>query len=179
VYSTQDPSTPVLGLKVNDISYGPVSASDVTIAPPANAKVVDVPLPAKQSTSTTTTKAAPVTGLSNVQSHVSFTIAAPATVDGLPQRQVRLVDWKGEKAALVTYGQGLGGIAVLERPAGVAPPSSSPLAQLPTVSVAGVSGHELTTPLGTVLTFTKGGVNFTVAGSVTQMAAETAAGEIS
>ena len=179
VYSTQDPSTPVLGLKVNDISYGPVSASDVTIAPPANAKVVDVPLPAKQSTSTTTTKAAPVTGLSNVQSQVSFTIAAPATVDGLPQRQVRLVDWKGEKAALVTYGQGLGGIAVLERPAGVATPSSSPLAQLPTVSVAGVSGHELTTPLGTVVTFTKGGVNFTVAGSVTQMAAETAAGELS
>jgi outer membrane lipoprotein-sorting protein len=179
VYSTQDPSTPVLGLKVNDISYGPVSASDVTIAPPANAKVVDVPLPAKQSTSTTTTKAAPVTGLSSVQSQVSFTIAAPATVDGLPQRQVRLVDWKGEKAALVTYGQGLGGIAVLERPAGVATPSSSPLAQLPTVSVAGVSGHELTTPLGTVVTFTKGGVNFTVAGSVTQMAAETAAGELS
>jgi outer membrane lipoprotein-sorting protein len=179
VYSTQDPSTPVLGLKVNDISYGSVSASDVTIAPPANAKVVDVPLPAKQSTSTTTTKTAPVTGLSNVQSQVSFTIAAPAIVDGLPQRQVRLVDWKGEKAAVVTYGQGLGGIAVLERPAAAASPSSSPLAQLPTVSVAGVSGHELTTPLGTVVTFTKGGVNFTVAGSVTQMAAETAAGELS
>ncbi len=179
VYSTQDPSTPVLGLKVNDISYGPVSASDVTIAPPANAKVVDVPLPAKQSTSTTPTKTPPVTGLPNVQSQVSFTIAAPATVDGLPQRQVRLVDWKGEKAALVTYGQGLGGIAVLERPAGGATPASSPLAQLPTVSVAGVSGHELTTPLGTVVTFTKGGVNFTVAGSVTQMAAETAAGELS
>jgi outer membrane lipoprotein-sorting protein len=179
VYSTQDPSTPVLGLKVNDISFGPVSASDVTIAPPANAKVVDVPLPAKQSTSTTTTKQAPVTGLSDVQSQVSFTIAAPATVDGLPQRQVRLVDWKGEKAALVTYGQGLGGIAVLERPAGAAIPASSPLAQLPTVSVAGVTGHELSTPLGTVVTFTKGGVDFIVAGSVTQVAAQTAAGELS
>lgn len=177
VYSTQDPSTPVLGLKVNDISFGPVSASDITIAPPANAKVVDVPLPAKQSTSTT--KQAPVTGLSRVQSQVSFTIAAPATVDGLPQRQVRLVDWKGEKAALVTYGQGLGGIAVLERPAGAATPVNSPLAQLPTVSVAGVTGHELSTPLGTVVTFTKGGVDFIVAGSVTQVAAQTAAGELS
>jgi len=178
VYSTQDPSTPVLGLQVKDISYGPVSSSDVTIAPPANAKVVDVPLPAKQST-TTTTKQAPVTGLSNVQAQVSFTIAAPATVDGLPQRQVRLVDWKGEKAALVTFGQGLGGIAVLERPAGTATPASSPLGQLPTVSVAGVSGHELATPLGTVVTFTKNGVDFVVAGSVTQMAAQTAAGELS
>ena len=178
VYSTQDPSTPVLGLTVNDISYGPVAAGDVAISPPANATVVNVPLPAKQTTPSTT-KQAPVTGLSNVQAQVGFTIAAPASVDGLPQQQVRLVDWKGEKAALVAYGKGLGGIAVLERPAGTAAPSGSPLSQLPTVSVAGVSGHELATPLGTVVSFTKGGVNYTVAGSVTQMAAQTAAGELS
>ena len=57
----------------------------------------------------------------------------------------------------MTYGQGLGGIAVLERPAGTsAPTGSSPLSQLPTVTVAGVQGHELSTPLGTVVTFTKG-----------------------
>jgi outer membrane lipoprotein-sorting protein len=177
VYSTTDPSTPVLALTVVDISYGPVDASALQISPPSDAKVVDVPLPA-QSTSTSTTTT-PVTGLSDVQAQVGFTIAAPATVDGLPQRQVRLVDWKGEKSALVTYGQGLGGIAVLERPAGTATPSSSPLSQLPTVSVAGVSGHELATPLGTVVTFTKNGVDFVVAGSVTQMAAQTAAGELS
>jgi len=179
VYSTQDPSTPVLALTVNDISYGAVDPSDVTITPPANAKVVDVPLPAKQSGSSTT-KQAPVTGLAAVQAQVSFPIAAPASVDSLPLHQVRLVDWKGEKGALVTYGQGLGGIAVLERPAGTsAPTGASPLSQLPTVTVAGVQGHELSTPLGTLVTFTKGSVSYVVAGSVTQIAAQTAAGELS
>jgi outer membrane lipoprotein-sorting protein len=179
IYSTQDPSTPVLGLTVNDISYGAVDAADVTITPPANAKVVDVPLPAKQSGSSTTTQT-PVTGLAAVQAQVSFPIAAPASVDGLPLHEVRLVDWKGEKGALATYGKGLGGIAVLERPAGTsAPTGSSPLSQLPTVTVAGVQGHELTTPLGTVVTFTKGTVDYVVAGSVTQIAAQTAAGELS
>jgi outer membrane lipoprotein-sorting protein len=178
VYSTQDPSTPVLGLTVNDISYGPVDPSDVTITPPANAKVVDVPLPAKQSTSSTATHT-PVTGLSSVQAQVSFPIAAPAAVDDLPLHAVRLVDWQGTKGALVTYGMGLGGIAVLERPAGSSAASGSTISQLPTVTVAGVQGHELSTPLGTVVTFSKGGVDYVVAGSVTQIAAETAAGELS
>jgi len=178
VYSTQDPSTPVLGLTVNDISYGAVEPSDVTITPPAGAKVVDVPLPAKQSSSSTTTQT-PVTGLSSVQAQVSFTIAAPASVDGLPLHEVRLVDWKGTKGALVTYGMGLGGIAVLERPAGSSAATGSTISQLPSVTVAGVQGHELSTPLGTVVTFSKGGVDYVVAGSVTQIAAETAAGELS
>jgi outer membrane lipoprotein-sorting protein len=178
VYSTTDPSTPVLALRVNDISYGPVDASALQISPPANAKVVDVPLPPKSTKSSTTTKTAPVTGLAAVQSQVAFTIKAPATVDGLPQHQVRLVDWKGQKAALVLYGQGLGGIAVLERATTTSPPNAT-ITQLPTVKVAGVSGHELATPLGTVVAFTKGGVNFIVAGSVSQLAAETAAGALS
>ena len=178
VYSTQDPSTPVLGLTVNDISYGAVEPSDVTITPPAGAKVVDVPLPAKQSSSSTTTQT-PVTGLSSVQAQVSFTIAAPASVDGLPLHEVRLVDWKGTKGALVTYGMGLGGIAVLERPAGSSAATGSTISQLPSVTVAGVQGHELSTPLGTVVTFSKGGVDYVVAGSVTQIAAQTAAGELS
>jgi hypothetical protein len=177
VYSTTDPTSPVLALKVNDIAYGPVDASALHVTTPADAKVVNVPLPAKGS-STTRTKTAPVTGLSAVQAQVGFTISAPATVDNLPQREVRLVDWKGEKAALVTYGQGLGGIAVLERPAG-ASSATSPLGQLPTVTVAGVSGHELATPLGTVVAFTKHGVSYTVVGSVLPLAAETAAGDLS
>jgi hypothetical protein len=179
VYSTTDPSTPVIGLRVDDISFGSVSASAVEIGTPANAKVVDIPLPAKSGTQSTTTKSPAVTGLSAVQHQVSFAIKAPSAVDGLPQREIRLVDWKGEKAALVTYGQGLGGIAVLELPASGTASGSPTIAQLPTVTVDGVSGHELATPLGTVVTFTKDGVNFVVAGSVDQLAAETAAGALS
>jgi hypothetical protein len=179
VYSMTDPSTPVLALRVDDISFGPVTSSDVAIGTPANAKVVDIPLPAKSVTHSTTAKTPPVTGLSAVQVAVSFPIKAPASVDGLPRRGVRLVNWEGEKAALVTYGEGLGGIAVLERPAAGSAATSSTIGQLPTVSVGGVTGHELATPLGTIVTFTTGGVNFVVAGSVDQLAAQTAADALS
>jgi len=177
IYSKTDASTPVLALQLSDITYGPVDASALQISPPATAKVVDVPLPAKSTSSSTTTT--PVTGLAAVQAQVPFTIKAPTLVDDLPLHQVRLVDWKGEKGALVLYGQGLGGIAVLERGATTASSTNSTMSQLPSVSVAGVTGHELATPLGTVVTFTKDGVDFTVAGSVTQMAAEMAAGALS
>jgi hypothetical protein len=46
--------------------------------------------------------------------------------------------------------------------------------RLPSVSINGSTGTELATPLGTVLSFTRGGVDYTVLGSVTPYAAETA-----
>ena len=41
----------------------------------------------------------------------------PSTLVGLPRHGVKLLDWGGKPAALVTYGQSLGGIAVIEQPA--------------------------------------------------------------
>ena len=61
-----------------------------------------------------------VTGVSAVSKAVPFKLAAPATLVGLPRHEVRLVDWKGEKAAVVTYGQDLGGMVVVEQPAAAA-----------------------------------------------------------
>ena len=46
---------------------------------------------------------------------VPFKLSAPAKLAGLPRQDVRLLDWNGHPAALVTYGQNLGGIAVIER----------------------------------------------------------------
>jgi hypothetical protein len=46
---------------------------------------------------------------------------------------------------------------------------------VPTVSINGASAQELATPLGTVLRFTRGGVAYTVIGSVPPTAAELAA----
>ena len=46
-----------------------------------------------------------------------FTLAAPDTLVGLPRTDVRLVSDGEQPAALVTYGKGLGGIAVIERSA--------------------------------------------------------------
>jgi hypothetical protein len=49
------------------------------------------------------------------------------------------------------------------------------LGALPTVSLDGVTAHELATQLGTALTWRKGGVSFVLAGSVPPAAAEAAA----
>ena len=47
--------------------------------------------------------------------------SAPDTLVGLPRKDVKLVDLDGTPGALVTYGQGLGGIAVLQSPAKAQP----------------------------------------------------------
>jgi len=89
------------------------------------------------------------------------------------------VDWKGEKAAVVTYGQGLGGVVVIEQPA---EPAAKPTRgdrrgglQLPKVSINGATGEELDTALATMIRFQRGGVAYTVLGSVPPAAAQAAA----
>ena len=46
---------------------------------------------------------------------------------------------------------------------------------LPTVSINGATGRELATALGTLVRFTRGGVSYTVIGSVPPVAAEAVA----
>jgi hypothetical protein len=188
-------SSPVLELKATNISYGPVSSADLSIKAPAGAKVVQV--------SSTQTGAAAgsakakagrlakkhhaeVTGPAAVQSHLPFTLAAPDKLVGLPRQSVQLLDWGGHPAALATYGQGLGGIAVIEQSASGAQtqPSQSggdgqPGLSLPSISInPTTSGQELATALGTVVRFTSGPVSYTVLGSVPPIAAESAARQL-
>jgi outer membrane lipoprotein-sorting protein len=180
-------STPVLELKATNISFGSVPASTFALTPPAGYKVVKVSTPnpgassAAKSGKTAHAKHAAVTGVSAVASHVPFTLAAPATLDGLPRQETRLLDWGGKPAALVTYGQNLGGIAIIEQTADTTSSqttgagSSNSHLSLPTVSIKGHTGTELATALGTVLHYTSNGVAYTVLGSVPPSAAEQAA----
>src|SRR4051812_29145568 len=113
--------TPVLQLKADHISYGKVAASTFAVSPPADAKVVAVDVPAQPARKQARAKRRPaVTGASAVAKALPFKLAAPAKLVGLPRHEVRLVDWKGEKAAVVSYGRGLGGILVVQRPADAA-----------------------------------------------------------
>jgi hypothetical protein len=179
--------TPVLALAATNISYGQIADSDLNIQPPAGDKVVKVSSAEMHSSAAQTARAARskaqhahVRGVTAVAGHVPFTLAAPKSLAGLPREGVSLLDWAGKPAALVTYGQGLGGIAVIEQDASsqAAAPSTSGSGRgglnLPTVSINGASGQELATPLGTVVRFTRGGVAYTVLGSVAPYAAETA-----
>ena len=49
------------------------------------------------------------------------------------------------------------------------------VSRLPEINIDGVTGSELATALGTVVTFERNGVSYTVAGSVPPLAAENAA----
>jgi outer membrane lipoprotein-sorting protein len=189
IYATGS-SAPVLELKATNISYGPVADSVFAFTPPAGAKVNDVALPGGHS-GTQAPGGAPdhgrVTGKAAVQAALPFTLSAPDTLAGMAFDNVELISSAKHPAALLTYGKGLGGIAVLERaakPGAVAPSSAqqsdassqSLPAQLPQVAVGGgAKATELPTALGTVLSFDRGGVSYVLAGSVTPAVAQAAA----
>jgi hypothetical protein len=153
----QGSSKPVLELAATDISYGSVSSADVTVTPSTGVKTVDFTAPSK-----------PITAGSG---KVDFPVVAPATLVGLPRQDLRAVG-NGE---LVVYGQGLGAIVVVERKADAARGQRGMLAGLPTVSLDGLTGHELATQLGTAIEWTRNGVSFVLAGSLPPAAAESAA----
>ena len=106
------------------------------------------------------------------QAALPFTVSAPDTLVGLPRKSVQLLGGN-DPGALVLYGQGLGGIAVVEHAASQNG-GKDQRSSLPTVTLAGTTGHELATQLGTVLFFDRGGVSFVLAGSMPPAAAETA-----
>src|SRR5262245_23559501 len=160
-------TSPVLELRVTDISFGQVPASSFDVSPAPDAHVVKVAVPSGRPDGDGADRA-PIEGVQAVQRNLPFSLSAPATLSGLARSEVRLVDVDSHPAALVTYGRDLGGIAVLQQAAG----SQDPLnardpggLELPSVSINGAPGRELPTPLGTVVHFDRGNVAFTVAGS--------------
>jgi outer membrane lipoprotein-sorting protein len=170
----QGASTPALALDVTNISFGDVANSDVQVSPPAGANIVDLSSQTQGSGGGTSQTPA-VTGLAAVQAAAPFPVTAPDSLVGLTRRDVRLVGASDSRSAVATYGQGLGAIIVVERASKGSSGTPGPLGALPTVSINGVTGHELSTQLGTVLTWDKGGVTYILAGSVPSSAAEAAA----
>jgi outer membrane lipoprotein-sorting protein len=181
-------SSPVLELKATEVSFGPVAKSDLAISPPAGAKTVDVSPKTEARTHAAGKRARsakPVAGLAAVQRAVHFKVAAPSSLGGLQRSEVRLLGGKKEKnpTVLVTYGRGLGGIAVLQQTAKATSTSRAKPEKrghaggldLPKVSINGASGQQLDTALGTVIRFERGGVSYTVLGSVTPATALAAA----
>jgi outer membrane lipoprotein-sorting protein len=172
--------SPVAELSVTDISFGSVSSSDISIPPPHGAKTVDLNTQQRGDRGKKPVEK-PVTGLSAVQAKLPFKVAAPGALGSRNRSEVKLL---GSGGALVTYGQGPGSIAVIERAAkaGAAAPKPSggegdhrQGLSLPAVSINGATGQELATAIGTVVTFDRGGVSYTVLGSVNSAAALAAA----
>jgi outer membrane lipoprotein-sorting protein len=158
-------SKPVLALEATKISYGPVPTANVDVAPPAGARKVRVPLPAQQKDS------------SSKKDHhdqaeskaAGFPVVAPDTLLGLKRTATHVVH---AKTALIVYGEGLGSIVVAEQKGEGA---NGQLSALPAVQLDGTTGHELPTPLGTILQWRRNGVSYVLAGSIPTATAEAAA----
>ena len=186
---------PVLELKATQISYGAVSRQRLQrFSAPSRRKVVKVS-PGRPSTAPRSQARARREAHAQArrrgdrarprcQAQLPFTLAAPEHARR-PAAAVgaRCSTGAASPAALVTYGQGLGGIAVIEQTAArrsrrarrrAAPVRPRGLS-LPTVSINGATGQELATALGTVVRVHARRVAYTVLGSVPPTAAEAAA----
>ncbi|HET8755512.1 MAG TPA: DUF2092 domain-containing protein [Solirubrobacteraceae bacterium] len=168
VYAQGD-DQPTLELAADDISFGPIDDATLTPALPAGTRVTEIDPPATDAAG----RPVRVRGVEAVGRRLDFELSAPAELAGLPRTGVRLVRMGSENGALSTYGRGLGAIVVLQHKSDT-PPKDDAL-DLPQVNIDGATGTELATPLGTVVTFTRGGVGYVVAGSVPPVAAENAA----
>ena len=155
-------STAAISISVTHIRYGAIPARALSMTPPAGTKIVHVHMPGKNDHPAQQAHMAPAVGAAAVSKAVGFTVAAPKRLAGFPQHQLRAVTIGSHRAALATYGRGLGTVFLLEQRASG---SKSPLSSLPSVSLAGIKAHELDTTLGSVIQWSRGGVTYTIAGS--------------
>jgi outer membrane lipoprotein-sorting protein len=163
-------SDPVLELTATEIDYGPVADSTFLIDPPADARVVDLSLGRGH-------RAGRGRGRHPAR-RLPFTLSAPDTLAGRKRSGVRVLRLKQGNAALVRYGKGLDALAVIEKRARPEQQQSGRRhgrIELPEVTIGDVTGHVLDTPLGSVVTFDRAGVSYTVLGSVPAAVAEAAA----
>ncbi len=101
--------------------------------------------------------------------------SAPDELAGLPLRSCRQASRPDElPGRLLIYGRSFGSVVVLEEPGG-GDPGGGIWGLLPSVAVHGGEGRELVTPLGAVVRFARGGVTYTVLGSLPQAVVEAAA----
>jgi outer membrane lipoprotein-sorting protein len=174
VYSSES-SSPVLELAATGVSFEAVPASTFEISPPAEAKVVNLSPAELKGPHGDATAAV---GTAAVSAAVDFPLAAPQSLAGLPQSEVRAIEMDGHTAALVTYGKGLGGIAVIESKSEAGEEASAKGPEelgLPKVVIGDVKGEELDTALGSALHFSRAGVDYILVGSVPPAAVEAAA----
>jgi outer membrane lipoprotein-sorting protein len=175
IYSS-DSSSPVVQLEATDVSFEAIPESVFDAQPPAGAKVVNIDSEGEMDGEHG--KPREIVGEQAVADAVDFDLVAPDSLAGLPRNEVRAIAVDGKSAALVGYGEGLGGILVIEaksEPGEEPEEAGSPEFELPKVQINGVEGEELDTALGTVLHFSRDGVDYIVLGSVPPAAAEAAA----
>jgi hypothetical protein len=174
---------PVLELRATDIQYGPIDASAFAVQPPAGAKVTDLATGSKDHAKDQHSGAEQRPRLSDV----GFQVVAPDALGDRQRTELHAARFGDEVGAVAVYGTGLDSIVVIERPAAkdTAPAAKAQSGwdhhggnkqvELPATDVNGAKAQVLETPLGSAVEWTRGGVTYVVAGSVTRSVAEAAA----
>ena len=148
---------PLVEFALSNIRYGPVDASVFRLRLPFGMRPVPVRFGGPPSLGAT----------------VSCT--APARLGGLPLQSCREASRSDElPGRLLLYGRSFGSAVVLEQPGG-GDPGGGLWGLLPSVSVSGADGRELVTPLGAVVRFARGGITYTVLGSLPRQVVEAVA----
>jgi hypothetical protein len=150
-------SDPVLELTATEISYGPVATSNFAINPPSDAHVVNVDTGGRHDR--------------RAARKLPFKVSAPKALAGRNRSGVRVHG----RAAFIRYGKDLDGLLVIEKAAKPERQAQGRHVEFPTVDVNGATAKVIDTPLGSVVTFQRGGVQYTVLGSVHADVVETAA----
>src|SRR4051794_32782135 len=176
-------SKPVLKLAATDISYGTVDASALKAPNPPGAKkqAIALPVAGEHGGPRTHRRHSSAAYAERITREVKAAraalgggFAAPKVLAGRKRYVVELKREKGETPkAIVLYGEGLDGIAVLEERAAAG--DRPPLRDLGKATVDGVAGQKLETALGALVTWHDGATRYTLLGSMTGKAAEAAA----
>lgn len=158
---------PVLALEATEIEYGAVPDETFEVPPPTDVTVEDV-----RGHRSRKRHGKHVTGERRVERRLGFDVSAPASLEGRKRRVVALA---GKRAAFVTYGRSLDGIAVIQKRASAEQHDPLDNAQLPAVDIDGAPGQRLSTPLGTVIRFERDGIRYVVIASAEPSVVEAAA----
>jgi hypothetical protein len=155
-------SRPAIALQVSHIHYGSLSAQDTTVHLPAGTAVTPVHLP---------TRGEIRHALKHAHARVHGSVAPlsavpPAVAGGLPRTVARSFSGAKGSGLVAVYGRGLGSVLVIERKASArAAHAGAHDSILPSVRINGTRGAQLTTTLGTVVTFTRSGTEYIVLGA--------------
>lgn len=188
-------SSPVLELRATQISFGSISAGDLNVAIPHGAKIdkIGTTSSGKETNATSAHHRSGLKmaaqGLAAVRAAVPFALDAPASLGNLAQSGVRELTVNGKPAALISYGEHLGTVFVLEQATDANTKRTGPLGlsaaggngggqggiSLPTTNINGASATVVPTALGTIVTFDHNGISYTIAGSVPRSVAEAVA----
>jgi hypothetical protein len=148
---------PLLEFALSDVSYGDVDPGVFRVRLPFGMRPLPIRFGAPPSLGGT------------------VACSAPRSLAGLELRTCRETSRSpGLAGRVLVYGRSLSSVVVLEQPGG-GDAGGGVWRLLPSISVSGADGRELVTGLGTVIRFARGGVTYTVLGSMPQPVVETVA----